>query len=292
LIAAHFPAGASNPVEIIAAAPAAGAVAAAAQVPGISQVLPAQPSEDGRWVRIQAILADEPSSAAAKGTIDAIRDSVHRVPGGDALVGGQTAILVDTENASDHDNKVVLPLILLVVFVVLVLLLRALVAPLLLVASVVLSFGASMGIATLIYRGMGHPRIDLGLPLLAFLFLVALGVDYTIFLMTRAREETVKLGHQQGIQHSLAVTGGVITSAGLVLAATFAVLTVLPLVTMLQLGLVVALGVLLDTLVVRTLLVPAVSLDTGPRIWWPSSLSRQPLATQATADRDVVRTGN
>lgn len=294
LISAHFPAGASNPVDIIAATPAADAVATAAKVDGISQVLPGRTSQDGKWVQIQAILADDPSSAAAKHTIDVVRDAVHKVPGGDALVGGQTAILVDTENAADHDNKVVLPLILGVVFVILVLLLRALVAPLLLVASVVLSFAASMGIASLIYRAIGHPRIDLGLPLLAFLFLVALGVDYTIFLMTRAREETAKLGHREGITHALAVTGGVITSAGLVLAATFAVLAVLPLVTMLQLGLVVALGVLLDTLVVRTLLVPALSLDVGRRIWWPSRLARPDHQTpQAAAgnDAEMVRTG-
>jgi RND superfamily putative drug exporter len=188
-------------------------------------------------------------------------------------VGGQTAIKLDTENAANHDNRLVIPLILVVVFVVLVLLLRALVAPVLLLVSVVLSFTTAMGAASLIFHAIGHSRIDNGMPLLGFLFLVALGVDYTIFLMTRAREETANLGHAEGVKHSLAVTGGVITSAGLVLAATFGVLAVLPLTTMLQLGIIVAVGVLMDTLIIRTVLVPALSLDVGRKMWWPSRLA-------------------
>jgi RND superfamily putative drug exporter len=163
-----------------------------------------------------------------------------------------------------------------VVFLVLALLLRAIVAPVLLVASVVLSFLTALGAGALLFGALGHSHVDQGFILLAFLFLVALGVDYTIFLMSRAREETVRVGHQQGILRALAVTGGVITSAGVVLAATFSVLAVLPLVTLLQMGLIVAVGVLLDTLVVRTLLVPALTLDAGRRIWWPSRLSRPP----------------
>src|SRR6185369_5961319 len=168
-----------------------------------------------------------------------------------------------------------MPLILAVVFAVLVLLLRSLVAPVLLLASVAVSFAAAMGACGLVFTALGHPHIDQSLPLFAFLFLVALGVDYTIFLTTRAREETGRVGHRDGVLRALAVTGGVITSAGVVLAATFSVLTVFPLVTMLQMGLAVAVGVLLDTLVVRSLLVPALALDTGRRFWWPGRLARQ-----------------
>jgi putative drug exporter of the RND superfamily len=146
------------------------------------------------------------------------------------------------------------------------------VAPLLLLASVVLSYAAAFGAAGLIFQAIDYPRVYFGLPLSALLFLVALGVDYTIFLMTRAREEAGRLGHRRGVLHALTVTGGVITSAGLVLAATFASLSVLPLVPTLQTGLIVAVGVLLDTLIVRSLLVPALAVDLGPRVWWPSRL--------------------
>ncbi|HEY1486917.1 MAG TPA: MMPL family transporter, partial [Micromonosporaceae bacterium] len=217
--------------------------------------------------------SSSPDTKAAQHTIVALRTAVHAVPGADALVGGQTAIALDTQTAAGHDNRLVIPLILAVVLIVLVLLLRALIAPLLLMASVVLSFATAMGAAALVLHALGHPNIDLGTPLLGFLFLVALGVDYTIFLMTRAREETVKLGHREGVKHALTVTGGVITSAGIVLAATFSVLAVLPLTALLQIGLIVAIGVLIDTLVIRTLLVPALALDVGRRIWWPSRLA-------------------
>ncbi len=280
---AHFAAGASGPAQVITAASGAGAVADAARgVPGVAQVRPAVVSADGRWAEVDVVLADPPDSAAAKATVDRLRAAVHPVAGAQALVGGQTAVLLDSERAAGHDNRVVLPLILGVVLLVLILLLRALVAPVLLVASVVLSFAAAMGTATLIFKALGHPRIDLGMPLLAFLFLVALGVDYTIFLMTRAREEVARVGHAAGVPRALAVTGGVITSAGLVLAATFAVLAVLPLVTMLQMGIIVAVGVLLDTLVVRTLLVPALAGSVGRAVWWPGRLAR---AAQAAGRR-------
>ena len=162
-----------------------------------------------------------------------------------------------------------MPLILAVVFAVLVLLLRALVAPLLLAASVVLSYAAALGAAGLVFRAIGHPAIDATLPLWGYLFLVTLGIDYTIFLMTRAREEVATRGSRDGVLAALTVTGGVITSAGVVLAATFATLAVLPIVNLLQTGVVVAIGVLLDTLVVRSLLVPALAVDIGPRVWWP-----------------------
>ncbi len=290
ILSRYFPAGSSAPTDIYARTDHADAViAAAGSAPGVTSVgtLPsggtpaggsgtqrASVSDDGQWVHIPVVLTADPQTKAAENAVVALRDAVHAVPGADAIVGGQTAIKLDTETAANHDNKLVIPLILLVVFVVLIVLLRALVAPLLLLASVVASFATAMGTAALIFHAIGHPRIDNGTPLLGFLFLVALGVDYTIFLMTRAREEAVKLGHAEGVRHALTVTGGVITSAGLVLAATFSVLGVLPLVSLLQMGIIVAVGVLMDTLIVRTLLVPALSLDVGRRMWWPSRLAR------------------
>lgn len=290
LVAQHFTAGTSEPADILARADQAATVKTAAEhVPGILRVADPVISSDKQWARISAVLADPPDSKAARQTVVALRDAVHAVPGAQALVGGQTAITLDTQTAADHDNKLVIPLILVVVFLVLVLLLRALVAPLILMVSVVLSFATAMGAAALLFHALGHPRIDLGTPLLGFLFLVALGVDYTIFLMTRAREETAKFGNTEGMKHALTVTGGVITSAGIVLAATFGVLAVLPLTSLLQLGLIVAVGVLMDTFIIRTLLVPALAIDTGRHIWWPSRLAhphtptptREPISSAA-----------
>jgi RND superfamily putative drug exporter len=274
IIERHYPDGASSPVDILVAARAAEAVAAVAgTVDGVADVAPPLLSGDGRWARVSAVLAATPDSQAAKDTVDRLRNSVHAVPGADAVVGGETAVQLDIERASSRDNTVVMPLILAVVFLILIVLLRALIMPLLLIASVALSFAAALGAANLIFHAAGYPNIDFGLPLLAFLFLVALGVDYTIFLMTRAREEVSQRGHRRGVLHALAVTGGVITSAGLVLAATFSALTVLPLVPSLQMGVIVAVGVLLDTVVVRSLLVPALTIHIGPRSWWPSRLA-------------------
>jgi hypothetical protein len=235
-----------------------------------------------RWgTAIQAVLTAAPDSQAAEHAVDRLRTATHAVPGSRALVGGDTAATLDTERTAARDNRVVMPLILAVVLLVLAALLRALVASLLLLASAVLSFAAALGAAGLIFQAIGHPRIFYGLPLQAFLFLVALGVDYTIFLMTRAREETAELGQTAaGVLRALTVTGGVITSAGLVLAATFSALTVLPLVPSVQIGIIVAVGVLLDTLVVRSLLIPALAVHIGARVWWPSRLGAQP--TQPT----------
>jgi RND superfamily putative drug exporter len=289
ILARHFPAGSSAPTDIYARAGLADEVAAAARTtPGVTSVQPAEVSSDGQWAQIPVVLTADPQSRAAEDTVIALRAKVHAVSGADALVGGQTAIKLDTATAANHDNRVVIPLILVVVFLVLVLLLRAVTAPILLLLSVILSFATAMGAASLIFHAVGRPRIDNGMPLLGFLFLVALGVDYTIFLMTRAREETAKLGHVNGVTHALAVTGGVITSAGLVLAATFSVLAVLPITFMLQLGIIVAVGVLIDTLVVRTLLVPALSLDVGRRIWWPSRLARASKAPIAERELEGV----
>lgn len=236
-------------------------------------------------MRIQAVLADPPDSDAAKDTVDRLRDAVHAVPGAEALVGGETAIALDTERITDRDNRLVMPLILAVVLLVLIVLLRALVAPLLLMASVVLSYAAALGAAGLIFDVFDMPGLFHGLPLQAYIFLVALGVDYTIFLVTRAREEAGRLGHRTGVLHALTVTGGVITSAGLVLAATFASLSVLPLTPSVQIGIIVAVGVLLDTFLVRSLLIPALAVHIGRRFWWPGRV--RPDAT-ATAPEPVA----
>ncbi|MFG2055750.1 MMPL family transporter [Micromonospora sp. NPDC048930] len=276
LIAAHYPGGSAAPAEILATAGSAGQVVAAARaVPGVAEVGAPEPSPDGRWVRVPAVLAAAPDSDAARDTVTRLRTAVHAVPGAQALVGGRTATLLDERRTVDRDDRVVIPLVLAVVLVILVLLLRSLVAPLLLMASVVLSYAAAMGAAGLLLDALGHPALFVGVPLQAFLFLVALGVDYTIFLMTRAREEVGLIGHRPGVLRALTVTGGVITSAGVVLAATFGALLVLPLVPSVQMGVIVAVGILLDTLLVRSLLIPALTLDLGTRTWWPGRLSRR-----------------
>ncbi|MBV6696703.1 MMPL family transporter [Kitasatospora aureofaciens] len=270
VLAAHYPAGSAAPLDIYAGAAQADRVTASVQgLPGVASLSAVQTSGD--WMHVQVLLTDTPTSKAAEATVGRIRTAVHDRADAGALIGGSTAQSLDVADTTTHDERLVMPLVLAVVLLVLMVLLRALVAPVLLLASVVLSFGAALGASVLLFRALGHPRSDESLPLMGFLFLVALGVDYTIFMMTRAREEAGRIGHAAGVVRALGVTGGVITSAGLVLAATFSVLGVLPAVSMLQLGVLVAVGVLLDTLVVRTLLVPALSLDVGPRLWWPSS---------------------
>jgi len=196
--------------------------------------------------------------------------------GGDtALVGGPTAEEADVRDAAIRDTLLLPPLILLVVLVILAALLRAVLAPLLLIATVILSFLASLGLSALLFNTVfGSPGQDPTLALFGFVFLVALGVDYNIFLMARAREEAARHGTREGMLRALAVTGGVITSAGVVLAGTFAVLGVLPLWALFQIGFLVGFGVLLDTLVVRSVLVPALVADLGDRVWWPSSPRR------------------
>ena len=229
---------------------------------------------DGQ-VQLEATLADPPDSDAAERTIRDLRDAVHGVPGADAVVGGFTAIDVDTSDAPPRDRNVIIPVVLVVIVVILALLLRALVAPVLLIATVVLSFPADARTVRVHVRYLlGFPGADASFPLFAFVFLVALGMDYNIFLMSRVREESARRGTRAGVLAGLTVTGGVITSAGIVLAATFSALAVLPLVVLVELGVAVAVGVLLDTIVVRSLLVPALSYDIGPGVWWPSRLSR------------------
>ena len=226
-------------------------------------------------IAIDAQLTARYDTAQAIDTVKRIRSTVHAIPGADAEVGGQTAVTYDSQQASRHDRNVIIPIVLVVILIVLALLLRAILAPLLLMVTVVLSFAASLGACALIFNHLAHfKNSDPGFPLFAFIFLVALGIDYNIFLMTRVREESVRHGTREGVRRGLTLTGGVITSAGVVLAATFAVLGVVPLIFLAEVGIAVAFGVLLDTIVVRSILVPALALDLGKRIWWPSRLSR------------------
>jgi len=202
---------------------------------------------------------------------------VHAVPGGHALVGGTTAINLDVRQAATHDREVIIPFILIVVFLILGLLLRAVVAPVILIATVVLSFFAALGASALVFNHLFHfGGADTSFPLFVFVFLVALGIDYNIFLMTRVREEAQHHGSRRGAINGLAATGGVITSAGAVLAGTFAVLGTLPVTFLAELGFAVAFGVLLDTIIVRSVLVTALNLDLGRWMWWPSKLASRP----------------
>jgi RND superfamily putative drug exporter len=273
--AAHFPAVAGNPAYVITTAADADEVAdAVAAEGGIAQV--ADPQIVGDSALIEATLSDPFDSEAAAGTIEDLRSSLDDAGDGRALVGGNTALNLDVQNASQRDNRVVIPLIMLVVLVVLGLLLRALVAPVILIATVVLSYGAALGLSALIFdRALGVDATDASFPLFVFVFLVALGIDYNIFLMTRVREEAVDHGTRRAALIALSATGGVITSAGLVLAATFVVLGTLPLTFLTQLGIAVALGVLLDTIIVRSVLVTALNLDIGRWMWWPSALAQR-----------------
>jgi RND superfamily putative drug exporter len=223
---------------------------------------------------VDATLTSSYDSSEAYDTIKRIRSAVDGIPGADALVGGQSAVNLDVQDASRHDNNLIIPLVLGVILVVLAVVLRALIAPLILIGTVVLSFAAALGVSAVFFNHVFHfANADPAFPLFAFIFLVALGIDYNIFLMTRVREETLDHGTRRGIVLGLAVTGGVISSAGLVLAATFTVLGVLPIVFLAEVGFTVAFGVLLDTIVVRSILVPALSHDIGKKIWWPSKLA-------------------
>ena len=273
VLAKYFPAGSGEPVDVISTASGAGQVRAAlTATPGIASVT--QPVTRGGRSFVEATMTASPDSQAAYTLVDKIRTTVHAIPGAEAKVGGGTAINKDVESAAAHDRNLLIPLILGVVLIILGLLLRAIVAPLVLIATVVLSFAAALGISSLFFKHVfGFAGADTGVPLFVFVFLVALGIDYNIFLMTRVREESVKSGTRRGALTGLAATGGVITSAGLVLAGTFAMLSTLPLVEFTEIGFAVALGVLLDTLVVRSVLVTALTLDIGRHVWWPSRLA-------------------
>ena len=228
---------------------------------------------DGR-IMLQVTLADAADSAEAEQTVRDLRDAVHEVEA-DSIVGGVTATALDTKDTSIRDRTVIIPVILVVILLILMVLLRSILAPVLLVLSVVVSFATALGVSALVFNELlGFPGADPAVPLYAFVFLVALGIDYNIFLMTRVREESLVHGTRTGILRGLAITGGVITSAGIVLAATFAALAVIPVLFLAQLAFIVAFGVLLDTIVVRSLLVPALAHDIGRKVWWPSKLSR------------------
>lgn len=283
VLARHFPAGAGSPVMVLANADQAAAVKTTLQsVEGVASVT--DPVTRGGRSLIQATLTDAPDSDAATDSVDRVRNAIAGVEGADAIAGGDTATRADTLRAAADDNVRIIPLILGVVLLILVLLLRAITAPLLLIGTVVLSFGAALGLSSLIFRNvLDFAGADSSLPLFVFVFLVALGIDYNIFLMTRVHEEAKEIGTRRGALVGLAATGGVITSAGLVLAGTFAVLATLPVVTFAEIGIAVALGVLLDTIVVRPVLVTALNLDLRGRMWWPSALASRDAALDSAA---------
>ncbi|MFI1285273.1 MMPL family transporter [Streptomyces sp. NPDC020858] len=290
----HFPGGSGNPAVIVTDAGAADEVRTAAEgTQGVASATVRAGPEPGAApgtgrVRIDATLEDAADSDAAKRTIERLRAAVHAVPAANALVGGYTAQQYDTRQTAQQDRDLIVPVVLAIILAILVLLLRSFLIPLLLVATVALNYLATLGVAALVFRhAFGFSGTDASVPLYGFVFLVALGVDYNIFLMSRVREESLLHGHREGVLRGLTATGGVITSAGVVLAATFAALIVIPLAFLVQIAFIVAFGVLLDTLLVRSALVPALVLDIGPRAWWPGSLARQ----GAAAARERGRPG-
>ncbi|GAB7106577.1 MMPL family transporter [Streptomyces phaeofaciens JCM 4814] len=285
----HFPAGSGDPVYVVADAGSAQRVRAVLSgVPGVTGV--STPMVEGGEAVLLGQLEDDPSGTAAMRAVERARTAVHGIEGADAQVGGNTAIMLDTQKAAARDSAVIIPIVLVTVFLVLALLLRAIVAPLLLMATVVLSFGAALGVSGLMFDHVFHfAGTEASFPLLTFVFLVALGIDYNIFLVTRVREEAQLHGTRRGALTGLSATGGVITSAGLVLAGTFAAMASLPLVFAAELGFAVAFGVLLDTMIVRSVLVTALTLDVGRWMWWPGRLFRhradgdQPLGVRSQA---------
>jgi putative drug exporter of the RND superfamily len=270
---AHFPAGLGSPLTAVVAADRVAAVTAALErLPEVELALPVPAAGSAELAIVVLVLDGDPYSSEAASTVDDIRERLHAVdPGG--LLGGVPAENFDIEATNHRDTKLIVPLVLLVVGLILAALLRALVAPAFLLATVVASFAATLGLATFAFTEIfGAEGMGFDLVLLAFLFLVALGVDYNIFLMARAREETAARGSREGVLAALVNTGGVVTGAGLILAGTFATLTLLPLEELVQIGATVAIGVLLDTFLVRALLIPAIAYRLGERTWWPSHL--------------------
>jgi len=279
VIADAFPAGSGSPAIVMAPDASVDDVTALIDdVDGVDGVRPGEST--GEYTELSVTLDAAAETPEAFATVEALRDAVHEE---DALVGGLDAQALDVDAAQEHDQDLVIPLILALVFLVLVLLLRALVAPVLLLMTVVASFFASLGLSWLLFQSVfGFPAVDTNVVLFSFLFLVALGVDYNIFLVTRAREEAVEHGTRDGMVRALSATGGVITSAGILLAAVFAVLGVLPLITLTQIGIIVCIGVLLDTLLVRTVIVPALAFLTAEKFWWPSRVHTPKHADSAT----------
>lgn len=284
VVAEHFPAGLANPTLVVGSTDHASSVQQAIKAtPGVVSVTEAGRSGSGltKW---SVVIAAPPSSSRAFTIVDALRDSVRAADSG-ALVGGADAQALDIRDAATHDRKLLMPAILAVILTVLYVLLRSALAPPTLLAATILGALAALGMGGWASMHVfGFPALDNTTPLFAFLFLAALGVDYTIFLVTRAREEAAQHGAHRGMVRAVSATGGVITSAGIVLAAVFCVLGVLPLIVLTQLGIIVGLGILLDTFVVRTLVIPALFALIGDRIWWPAN----PVHTKAVeqqADR-------
>ncbi len=291
LLSKSFPSGTTALTDIIVSEPSeVQAVSqAVADVDGVEAVSPPV-AEGPPGILVQATLEPDPYSTAAFDLVEPMREAAHDVSPA-ALIGGPTAVEFDVRDAAARDSLVIPPIVLVVIFLILVGLLRALVAPLVLIGTVILSFMAALGVGYFVFDVLfGFPGSDPSLPLFVFVFLVALGVDYNIFLIARAREETLKHGSEQGILRALAVTGAVITSAGIVLAGTFSVLATLPLTFLTELGFVVAFGVLLDTFLVRSVLVPAIALTLGDKFWWPSALSK-PAAEKETPAAEAAPTG-
>ncbi|MDH6553357.1 MMPL family transporter [Streptomyces sp. SAI-041] len=278
----NFPAGSGNPAVVVADADRLTEVVRAARgTEGVASATPASASGrpgadplvvDGR-ARVDVTLTAAPDSDTAKETVARLRTALHGVPDANALVGGYTAQQYDTLRTAEHDRTLIVPVVLAIILFILVVLLRSLLLPVLLVVTVALNFLTTLGVSALVFRHVfGFTGTDPSVPLYGFVFLVALGVDYNIFLMSRVREESLRHGVRQGMARGLVTTGGVITSAGVVLAATFAALGVIPLAFLAQIAFIVAFGVLLDTLVVRSLLVPALVRDIGARVWWPTAV--------------------
>ena len=293
LIAESFPAGASAPTTVLVRDPAKtqAALEAARAAEGVASV--GRPEYGTPGARFDVTLTSDPFGEEAFAAIPELRATLRSAAGNSVLVGGPTAEEADLRAAVERDTKLLVPLVLLVVLAILVALLRSVVAPVVLTATVVLSFFAALGGSLLLFELFADfPGEDPSYPLFAFIFLVALGVDYNIFLMARVREEAHRLPTKEAMLKGLAVTGGVITSAGVVLAGTFSVLAVLPLVALTQIGITVAFGVLLDTFVVRSILVPALTFELGQRIWWPSRLARRSRSTgQLVHERELTPRG-
>jgi len=271
-LARHFDAGSGSPVEIITAEKTLPMVLDQVKsTPGVTQVVAGSKVVNGQVI-ISATLNDDPYSQSAGNVISSLRTNLAKSDPG-VLVGGVSAIAYDTSTTAQHDLFKIIPIVLVVILIVLIILLQSILAPIILVSTVVISYMASLGVSAMVFNHIFHfPGADAAVPLFGFVFLVALGVDYNIFLMTRVREESARIGTRAGIIRALIVTGGVITSAGIVLAATFAALGIIPILFLAQIAFIVSFGVLLDTVVVRSLLVPALSYSIGKKIWWPSKL--------------------
>jgi RND superfamily putative drug exporter len=288
LLVTHFPGGEGDPTQIVIDVNKLAAVTAAVKsAPGVTDVVPmldgmevpGQPKPEMKVVNGRAILNvtldKAPDSVEAGNDIPQIREVAHAADS-TSLVGGTSAVYYDVRSANNRDNRTIIPIILLVITLILGLLLRSVLSAVVLLGTVVLSYFATLGVCALVFNHIfGFAGGDNSFPLFAFIFLVALGIDYNIFLMTRVREESGKIGTRAGVVKGVTVTGAVITSAGIVLAATFAVLGLLPLVPLAELGFAVGFGVLLDTIIVRSILVPALVHEIGPKIWWPSKLQNK-----------------